>query len=322
MARVQHGEINSSYDIGRVIESLAITKVGETVHDYLVLCPFHRNNYTPSLSVSKQSGTYICFNPSCGATGGIISLVMAVNRMNEFEALRYVMKVAPKKDIAIDIEKNLSATEDFVEFDNSVIERLHESMGGAGFDYMQGRGFTQETLDYFNIGYSLKQNMVTVPIYNHLGVPVGMVGRTIEKKAFKNTTGLPGTKVFFNLQNAKRYSTVIVNEASFDTMMVHQVGFPNVVATLGGYISNFKMDMLNRYFNTLIIATDKDAAGFKLGEQLQDGFIGNTLWATPLFTEKDACAMTNEDLRYAIQNAMSPIEKEMHGIIEKAKSQQ
>jgi DNA primase len=254
-------------------------------------------------------------------TGGIISLVMAVNKMNEFEALRYVMKVAPQKDIAIDIEKNLSATEDFVEFDPEVIKRLHDSLGGAGLEYMKQRGFTQETLDYFNIGYSLIQNMVTVPIYNHLGVPVGMVGRAMEKKAFKNTNGLPGTKVFFNLNNAKRYSAAIITEAAFDAMMIDQAGFPGAIATLGGYVSAFKMDMLNRYFNTLIIATDKDAAGLKLGEQLQDGFIGNVLWATPLFTEKDACAMSEEDLKYAIDNAMSPIEKEMHDIIEKAKSQ-
>jgi DNA primase len=92
-----------------------------------------------------------------------------------------------------------------------------------------------------------------------------VVGRSITGKAFKNSVGLPTSKVFFNLHRAKRIgATVIVVESSFDALAVYQSGFPNVVAGLGTAMSDEKYNLLARYFDRIILFVDNrdyDEAG-------------------------------------------------------------
>lgn len=231
--------------------------------------------------------------------------------------MRFMLKNAPASKSKVDLEQVAKKPKDFVKFDEDIVRNLHENLyvDTDGLEYMHGRNFTDETLDYFNIGYSSKQSMVTVPVYTHSGLLVGMVGRSVKEKRFKNTTGLPGTRIFFNVNNAKRYESCIVVESAFDAMTVHQAGFPNVVATLGGYLSKEKHELLSRYFNTLIIATDKDEAGISLGKTIDETFDGVCYWATPLFTAKDATDMSDEDIANAINNSITSIECRIRGII-------
>jgi DNA primase len=99
--------------------------------------------------------------------------------------------------------------------------------------------YNQKSLYYFELGYSENMGMVTVPVHSPDGMPIGIVGRSIEGKAFKNSTNLPKSKTLFNIHRAKKIGDhVIIVESSFDAIRVHQAGFPNVVATLGGFLSN------------------------------------------------------------------------------------
>ena len=64
-------------------------------------------------------------------------------------------------------------------------------------------------------------------------------------------------------------------------MRVHQSGFPNVVATLGGHISGNNIKLLNRYFNKIIIMTDSDEAGRQLGLNIANKLRQkDVLWAS------------------------------------------
>ena len=58
-----------------IVRQLGLQVVAETSNDFLCLCPFHGNRHTPSFSVSHQKGLYLCFNPSCNASGTIVELV-------------------------------------------------------------------------------------------------------------------------------------------------------------------------------------------------------------------------------------------------------
>lgn len=85
---------------------------------------------------------------------------------------------------------------------------------------------------HFDLGYSKNMDMVTVPVHSPDGTPIGLVGRSIKGKSFKNSTNLPKSKTLFNIHRAKKIGDhVIVVESSFDAIRVHQAGFPNVVAT-------------------------------------------------------------------------------------------
>jgi DNA primase len=61
-----------------------------------------------------------------------------------------------------------------------------------------------ETLGYFRIGYSAKRDAIMVPMHNPDGLPIGVIGRSIAGKDFKNSKGLPKNKTAWNFHRAKR----------------------------------------------------------------------------------------------------------------------
>jgi DNA primase len=118
------------------------------------------------------------------------------------------------------------------------------------------------------------------------------------------------------VHRAKRIgSQVIVVESSFDAIRVHQAGFPNVVATLGGFLSTEQHGILNRYFNKIIVMTDADLAGRELGLSIANRLKNkDLLWASYEYGKiyphdaKDAGDMTDEEIKACIVNAVSDIE--------------
>ncbi len=294
--------------------------VGETGNDFLAYCPFHSNRHSSSFSVSKEFGAWLCFNPACGESGTLIDLVKRITNRNDYEALRFIS--VKEAEVLADfddlLEDTLEEKPDFIEFDSTTIEKLTSEMNqyDDGRVYMHGRGFTDETLEYFNVGYSSNRNMVTVPVHSPDGTCVGVVGRSIKEKEFKNSPGLPRNSTLFNIHRAKRIgATCIIVESSFDAMRVHQAGFPNVVATLGGHISSNNLSLLNRYFNRIIIMTDNDQAGRALGNNIFNKLRNkDVLWASYEYGKiyphdaKDAGDMTDQEIKTCINNSVSHIE--------------
>lgn len=312
---MEHG-IYSSSQIKSVLKAIGVDLVSETGNDFLCLCPFHGNRNTPSFSVSKERGAFICFNPSCGESGNIIDLVRRLTSRNEFEAIRFIK--VKELDVDVDFEDQLSNVleekPEFEEFDRNVMTSLISNMKslGDGRSYMHSRGFNDETIDYFGVGYSANQDMVTIPVHSPDGLCVGIVGRHTKEKRFKNSPGLPKNKTMFNIHRARRVSpTAIVVEASFDAMRIHQAGFPNAVATLGGHISSDNIALLNKYFTKIIIMTDNDEAGRALGSNIANKLKNKEiLWA--MFDDdnvyphgaKDVGDMTDEEIKACISNAV------------------
>lgn len=207
---------------------------------------------------------------------------------------------------------------EFEEFPQETLDNLYEELGKSqnAKDYFVSRGINEESMHYFKLGYSNKQNMVIVPVHSPEGMPVGLVGRSITEKVFKNSTNLPRSKTMFNIHRAKRIGDqVIVVESCFDAIRVHQAGFPNVVATLGGHISPENIKSLNRYFGTITIMTDADVAGRDLGRHISNKLrMKNILWASYEYGKiyphdaKDVGDMTDKEIVSCIKNAVSEIE--------------
>jgi DNA primase len=65
--------------------------------------------------------------------------------------------------------------------------------------------------------------------------------------------------------------TVIVVEGVFDALAVYQVGFPNVVATLGCEVTENQRALLSR-FRRIRMLFDDDAAGTTAAAKLKDEF--------------------------------------------------
>ncbi len=125
--------------------------------DYWACCPFHREK-TPSFHVTESRGTYYCFG--CHASGNAFTFLEQHRRMDFRESVEHLANLAgmavPEETPAD--RQQASAREALLrllERANGYFQRcLHESVGRRAHDYILGRGFKQETLAQFGIGYA------------------------------------------------------------------------------------------------------------------------------------------------------------------------
>lgn len=253
------------YDEAQIRSALAKSGVrvdGEISSHFIVYCPYHPNHNTPSAEVDKTSGLFYCF--SCESTTDLPHLVEKVTGGTYFSALRLI------GDTDYDVSQIIESLDDKPEveaFDQSIIDRLHSGVWGVGSEYFHGRHISDESIIKFELGYSAKQAMVTVPVHSPSGVLWGFVGRSIEGKRFKNNRGLNKSLTLFNVHRVWASPRVFVVESSFDAIRLDQVGIP-AVATLGAGISNEQLVILNRTFDDIVLIPDNDDAGAGMTSKL------------------------------------------------------
>lgn len=303
-----------------IVKALGLHETSEANNNLLMYCPFHSNRHTASFSISCENGAWLCYNPACGESGNLVELVKRILHKNDFEALRFI---SSKQNEALEnfdelLEGLMEDKPEFETFPQETIDRLHTDLAGnkTARDYLESRMISSESAEHFGLGYSSSMNMVVTPVHSPDGTPIGIVGRSIEGKSFKNSTNLPKSKTLFNIHRAKKIgSNVIIVESNFDAIRVHQAGFPNVVATLGGSLSSEQQRLLNKYFSTIIIMTDADEAGRELGLSIANRLsTKDILWASYDYGKiyphdaKDVGDMTEEEIHKCIKNSVSHIE--------------
>ena len=316
-------EANSTYTpnhIKAIIKNIGLDLTGETSNDFLCYCPFHSNRHTPSFSVSRQTGKFICFNPACAEAGTILDLVKRCLYKNDYEALRFIAKMETESLNNFDetLQEILEEKPVFEIFPQETLDKLFDGLKNSqrAKDYLKSRGIGFEAMDYFKLGYSENMDMIITPVHSPDGEPIGLVGRSIEGKSFKNSSNLPKSKTLFNIHRAKKIGDhVIIVESNFDAIRIHQAGFPNVVAVLGGFLSVEQHHLLNRYFSRITIMTDADRAGRELGMSIANKLRNkDILWASYEYGKiypheaKDAGDMSDEEIVKCIKNAVSDIE--------------
>ena len=265
--RRNEGNSYTANQIKRVLAGSGINIEKEAETEYVVFCPFHANHRTPAGEINKYSGLFFCF--SCSHTADLIELVMHCSNRTYFESVRFIKSKEVETDIVSDISSKLIDKEEFTPFDESILKQLYNNLlvSDRAKNYFKHRKIEMTSWAKFSLGYSEKQDMVTVPVYTHEGVCVGFVGRSIDGKTFKNTTGLPKSKVLFNLNRVKTASRIYVVESSFDAIRLDQVGLP-AVATLGANVSSKQIGLLQKYFSDIMIIADNDEAGGNMKDKI------------------------------------------------------
>jgi DNA primase len=234
-----------------------------------MFCPFHPNHRTPAGEVDKRNGIFFCF--SCHKVADFVELVMHTSGRTYFESVRFIKSKEQVTSLEQDVEKKLYVKPQYVQYDELTLKRLNNQAleSPRAMRYFSGRLLSEDSVKKFGLGFSEKQDMVTIPVASPDGVEVGFVGRSIEGKEFKNTPGLPKSKVLFNLHRVKASDRVYVVESSFDAIRLDQCGF-SAVATLGSNVSNIQIELLQKYFNNVIVIADNDEAGGNMKDKIID----------------------------------------------------
>lgn len=132
--------------------------------NYLGLCPFH-NERTPSFTVSPAKEIYKCFG--CGRSGNTISFLMEHEKYSYVESLKWLASkygVEIEETYQSDEQKQTQQTAESLFIINSFAQdyfsnTLFESEEGReiGLSYLKERGFREEIIKKFHLGYSPEQ---------------------------------------------------------------------------------------------------------------------------------------------------------------------
>ena len=290
------GNSYTEEQIKRILVGSGITIESEVDSDYIIFCPFHNNHRSPAGEIDKNSGIFFCF--SCHHVCNLIEFVMFTSARTYFEATRFIKTKETESDLGMQIEKKLEVKPEYSQYDQVLIKRLNQQAleSPRAMRYYSGRLITEDSVKKFALGFSEKQDMVTIPVHSPDGMEVGFVGRSVEGKDFKNTPGLPKSKILFNLHRVKTSSKVYVVESSFDAIRLDQCGFP-AVATLGANVSNIQTDLLQKYFNNIIVIADNDEAGGNMKSKIVER-LGSRVSVVKLDKQyKDIGDMPDEAIR-------------------------
>lgn len=133
--------------------------------NYVGLCPFH-DDRTPSFSVSPSKNICKCF--SCGEGGTAIHFIMKHEQLSYYEALKYLAKkynIEVREREQTDEEKVLESERESMFIINDYARTYFHNLlytnpegKSIGYSYFKERGYRDDIIKKFELGYALEQN--------------------------------------------------------------------------------------------------------------------------------------------------------------------
>ncbi len=132
--------------------------------NYWGCCPFH-NEKTPSFSVNEDKGFFHCFG--CGKHGDIISFTMETEHVDFKTAIAELADMAGLKlpDYKPKSQQQIDAEESYISITAAAAkmyaEKLFTPDGAHALEYVRRRGFSDEMIKKYGIGYAPKNNIIS-----------------------------------------------------------------------------------------------------------------------------------------------------------------
>ena len=159
-----------------MIDQLTIDRINEAAHiedvvgDYVTLrkrgvnmlglCPFH-NEKTPSFTVSPAKGIFKCFG--CGKGGNSVHFIMEHEQLSYVEALKHLARkyhidvvekeMTPEEEAARNDRESMLLVNDYAQKYFTNILHHHVDGKAIGLGYFRERGFRDDIVLKFQLGY-------------------------------------------------------------------------------------------------------------------------------------------------------------------------
>lgn len=227
-------------------------------------CPFHNDGGKPNLYINARTGLYYCH--SCGARGHVGKTTDGVPLSTLKERLAEVGKPVP--------EKMQPRSESWLDrYDND-----HPY-------WQQDRGFSARVIKQFRLGYDPMADMLTIPIRNVNGMPVGVIHRRTpdqieagHRPKYFHPTGFKMGRSLFGISHvtglAYDVRQIAVCEGPLDAIACWDAGFP-AVALYGARMTEDQARILRRAgIPQVVCMTDNDPAGDNAVASIHDALPG------------------------------------------------
>jgi DNA primase len=147
---------NRASIVDLVSEYVTLKKAGR---NFVGLCPFHKEK-TPSFTVTPDRQMFYCFG--CGEGGGVFTFLMKISQMTYPEAVRHLAKktgVVISERISQKERQEVSDREQLIRINEMATghyaRNLVSPSGKEALAYLRKRGFHEETVRAFRLGFAL-----------------------------------------------------------------------------------------------------------------------------------------------------------------------
>ncbi len=150
-------------------------QIQDVISDYITLkkrgvnliglCPFHGEK-TPSFTVSPAKGIFKCFG--CGKGGNSVHFIMEHEQISYYEALKFLARkyniefqereFSPEEQAARNDRESMFLVNEFAQKHFSSTLHNHIDGKSIGLAYFRERGFRDDIIQKFQLGYSLEQH--------------------------------------------------------------------------------------------------------------------------------------------------------------------
>jgi len=303
--------------------------------NHKALCPFH-DDTEPSFSVNKQGQYYHCFG--CGAGGDVIDFIKRHTKISFMEALSVLAKEAliDLPDFTPELKEQIRKERTREEILLLAATYYQSQLTDEAGAYLRDRGFTDNTIDKFRIGWAngqlhnqlINHHRLNVEeciaagvicqnanskLYDHFrnrmifpniyhGWVVHLTGRVIGEEQPKYLH-LPGRINHFFNENALRNKTVLITEGVTDAISAEQAGHP-AIALYG--VSGQKPEQIAKLSrcDRIYLCLDGDSAGMKSAQKLAAG-IGNRSRIVQLPEGDDLCSFLSRNKPEMLKELLS-----------------
>lgn len=258
-------KIKEENDIVDIVSDVVTLK--KTGKNYLGRCPFH-NEKTPSFTVSSEKQIYKCFG--CGEAGNVITFVMKTRNMSFPEAVKLLgEKVGIVVEDSDSTSKSSETKDKYKHMYDMNIQAGRYFYSNlkkfkAPYEYLKGRGITDNTIKKFGIGFALDnwqgirfylkqrgfseeeilelglttknekgniydrfRNRIIFPVFNVSGRVIGFGGRVLDDSKPKYLNS-PETPIFHKGTNLYGLNLAIKNNSTRTVIMVE--GYMDVIS--------------------------------------------------------------------------------------------
>lgn len=276
-------------DILDKIGSLGLIVAYTSGNDVYIECPFHADR-RPSLAISLKGKGWFCF--SCEKGGSLDDLKRMIDGME-------------KENNKIGKKTEQKIQEETIRLSHMAIEDYFELKLAVNCKYLNNRGFTNDTIKYWNIRKS--EIFSVIPVFKRKEV-CGLILRVMlkdYKPRYQYSKGFDKKNALFGSWNCKRGSMLIVTEGALDCIMTWQNGYKNVSAILGSSISNGQIKEIKKISGRVMLLLDNDDAGKEALLRAGDVLSEQVELFVPdynLYKSKDPGEMKSEELDNIINN--------------------
>jgi DNA primase len=268
---VSFAQVKATVGLRRVLEDYGIwERLRRSGRDhYRGPCPIHQGEGRDAFHGDLGKNVFHCF--SCGAGGNVLDLVAHMEQCSLREAALRLQRRYLAVDFAIPPRPDLLRRGQLVTKKRERNAALAFCLSGLDevHPYVSARGLSRETALHFGIGYysglGIMNGRLAIPIHDEQGRLVAYCGRSVtaEDPRYRFPAAFHKSAVLFNYHRAAAFAgdEVVVVEGFFDSMRVHQAGFPSVVALMGAVLSLGQENFLVQRFRRVRLMLDGDQAG-------------------------------------------------------------